>query len=452
MSQGEHESRAGLATVVTAEEPMRGVQAAAGLDGILDATPRSIDRTPRRNAVAVLLLALGIGFGTLMPAFVALPVVVARIAPESKDIVLGTLLSVQALAGIALAPFFGALSDRTTSRFGMRRPGIAIGGMLVVVGLSILAFADSVPALFAGGVTTALGSTVSGASSFAVIPDSFPDRSRGRILGFKALTATLAGLLASIIGPMLLGNQVALFGVGAVVLAICFLIAVPLLQDRRLDKFERADQSLLSAAFSGYRYNPKSAPDFSWVFVSRFVFTLGISFSTTFAVYFMTDQLMVTPEALPALIGINSVITLAGTALGTLVGAFLADKVPSRKLMVLICGVILGVGAVVVACSDTPTVFLLGTSLLAFAVGVFIPTDGALVMSVLPGGDKHAAKYMAIIGIADQLPRSIGSAVAPAIIALGALTALGGYQVLYLAGAAAAIAGGVVVRMVRGAR
>jgi MFS family permease len=96
--------------------------------------------------------------------------------------------------------------------------------------------------------------------------------------------------------------------------------------------------------------------------------------------------------------------------------------------------------------------FYIGSAIITFAGGMFIPTDGTLVMTVLPGGDKHAAKYMAIITIADQLPRSIGPFVAPAVIALGGLTALGGYPLLYLAAAVAAITGGLLVRNVRSVR
>ena len=406
----------------------------------------------KRNVVAVLLIALGVGFGTLMPALVALPIVIARVSPDSKDVVLGAVLGVQAFLGMALAPLFGALSDRTTSRFGMRRPGIAIGGASIVIGLLILGLATNVPMIFLGTFFMAIGSSISGASSFAVVPDSFPDRTRGRILGFKALTGTLAGLTASIIGPMLLDNQLMLFGLGAGVLAICYLIAVPLLQDRYLDPADVPKQSLLATAFAGYKFNPRSAPDFSWVFVSRFVFTLGIAFSTTFAVYFLTDRLRVSETELPPLIALNSIISLAGTAAGTLIGAFLADKVPSRKVMVMVCSLLMGAGSLTAAFSTSVPVFFIGTTMITISIGLFIPTDGSLVMSVLPGGNKHAAKFMAIIGIADQLPRSIGAAIAPAVIAIGAATALGGYPVLYIAGGIAAILGGLVVRMVKGVR
>ncbi|MET0714985.1 MAG: hypothetical protein ABWY57_08720 [Mycetocola sp.] len=120
--------------------------------------------------------------------------------------------------------------------------------------------------------------------------------------------------------------------------------------------------------------------------------------------------------------------------------------------MVIVCSLLLGAGALTVAFAPSTSVFFIGTTAITLAIGLFIPTDGALVMSVLPGGSKHAAKVMAIIGIAEQFPRSLGAGIAPAIIAVGAFTALGGYPILYIAGAVAAVAGGLIVRMVKGVR
>lgn len=417
-----------------------------------DAQIETLQKPRKRNILAVLLISFGVGIATLMPTMVALPVVIARLSPENKDVVLGTVLGVQAFMGMALAPFFGALSDRTTSRLGMRRPGLIIGGSAIVVGLGVLGFAPNVPTILVGVFLTATGSALSGASSFALIPDLFPDRQRGRILGFKTLVGTSAGMAASIVGPMLLNNQVLLFGAGAIVLAACYFVAVPLIDDRRLDPAEVTRESLLRTAFSAYAYNPKSAPDFSWVFASRAIITLGIALGTSFAVYFLTDQLDILPQQLAPLISLNAVLSLAGTAVGTLVGAVLADKVASRKLMVLIAACFMAAGAVTAALAPSVPVFFVGTAILTFSIGLFIPTDGALVMSVLPGGNTHVARFMAIITIADQLPRSIGPLIAPAVIALGGATAMGGYPVLYISAAAVAIIGGLVVRKVRSVR
>lgn len=415
--------------------------------------PTDVQEFPRkRNVVAVLLIAFAVGTATLTPALVGLPVLVADVAPDNKESVLGMVLGVNAFLGMALAPLFGAVSDRTTSRFGRRRPGMAFGAVGVVTGLLVLSFASNVPMILIGTFAMGVGAAASGASSFALIPDLFPDSSRGRILGFKTLVGSAAGMLASIVGPIFLDNQVLLFGVGAVVLAISYPIALSLIDDTRLDPSLVPQQSLLRTAFSGYVFNPKSAPDFSWVFASRFVFTLGIAFGSSFAVYFLTDQLHITGDDLAPLISLNAIMSLGGVAVGTLIGAFLADKAGSRKQMVLVCSIALAVGVTIAAFAPSAVVFFAGTAIVTLAIGMFIPTDGALVMSVLPGGSAHAAKFMSIITIADQLPRSVGPLIAPAVIGLGGYTALGGYPVLYLTAAVAALAGGLIVRKVKSVR
>ncbi|MGW5569907.1 MFS transporter [Nocardia thailandica] len=405
---------------------------------------------PKRNIAAIWIKGFGIGYATLMPALVALPVYVARLSPDNKETALGTLLGINALIGFLLAPFFGALSDRTTSRFGMRRPGLAVGTAGMVTGLTLMGLANSLALLYVGMAVLAVSSAATGASSYALIPDSVPQRARGLVLGVQTLIGVTAGVAASIIGPRLLGHQLILFTSGAVVLLVCMSIALLLLKDRVLDPAAKSGEPLLRAAFDGYRFDPRKAPDFSWVFASRFVLTLGISFTTAFAVYFLTDQLGVSEHELPSLISLNGVLNLGGTALGTLAGTIVADRVRSQKAIVLFVAIVLSGGTVVVAAAPSVIVFFTGSAIITFAIGLFIPTDGKLVMSVLPGGDQHVGKFMSIITIADQLPRSVGPVLGSGIIALGGRTPLGGYPLVYLVAGVAALTGGLLLRRVKG--
>ncbi|TMR91014.1 MFS transporter [Nonomuraea basaltis] len=425
--------------------------AVAGAGGLAEIEPELPARVPKRNVAAIWIVAFGVGISSVMPALVVIPVMIARISPENKDTVLGAVLGIQAFVGMAFAPLFGALSDRTTSRFGMRRPWLAAGSIGIIGGLFVLGMAASIPMIFLGVIMMAVGGSIT-SPVHALTPDSIPDHYRGRVLGINMLIGVGAGLIAAIVGPMFLNDELILFGGGAVMLAVCMVIALLLIRDRHLDPRDVPREPLLRVLLAAYKVNPKESPDFSWVFASRFVITLGIAFTTTFMIYFLTDQLHVTEQQLPPLITLNAILGLVGVGAGSLVGAILADKIPSRKRLVLTCAILIAVGAVIVAFSSSVPMFYIGSAIVTFAGGMFIPTDGTLVMTVLPGGDKHAAKYMAIITIADQLPRSIGPFVAPAVIALGAHTALGGYPLLYLAAAVAAIIGGLLVRNVRSVR
>ncbi|MFJ9085498.1 MFS transporter [Streptomyces sp. NPDC102384] len=418
------------------------------VDGPAGETP--VEKVSKRAVVAILIMRFGNTVAAMLPALVALPLIMERIAPDHKETALGAATGITAFGGMILAPLCGALSDRTTSRFGMRRPGLAIGAALSVAGLTWLGLANSLPAVFASLVVLAIGQALANASHSAMTPDSIPAHARGRVVGFESMLGLLAALVAGIVGPQFIGNQFLMAAGGVPLLILTFVIGVWIYRDRTLSATEVPQQPLVGTVARAYLFNPKSAPDFSWVWLSRFLVTFGIAFTSSFAIYFLTDHLDVGKKDLPSLISANSVLSMLGALVGTIVGSFVTDRVRSRKPLVLFSALLLAAGSVVVAFAPSVPLFFVGSALIALATGFFLPTDGVLVISVLPGGDKDNARFMSLFVIADQLPRSIGPMLAPAILALGGMTALGGYPVLYLAGGVTAIVGGVVVRRVRG--
>ncbi|MFZ3572252.1 MFS transporter [Streptomyces sp. BH097] len=410
----------------------------------------SVEKVSKRAVTAILIMRFGNTVAAMLPALVALPLIMERIAPDNKETALGVATGITAFGGMILAPLCGALSDRTTSRYGMRRPGLAIGAALAVVGLTWLGLAGSLPAVFGALVVLAIGQALANASHSAMTPDSIPEHARGRVVGFESMLGLLAALIAGIVGPQFIDNQFLMAAGGVPLLIVTFVIGVWIYRDRTLSPTEVPQQPVVRTVARAYIFNPKSAPDFSWVWLSRFLITFGIAFTGSFAIYYLTDHLGVGKKELPSLISANSVLSMLGALVGTIVGSFVTDKVRSRKPLVLISALLLATGSAVVAFAPSVPLFFVGSALIALATGFFIPTDGVLVISVLPGGDKDNAKFMSLFVIADQLPRSIGPMLAPALLALGGMTALGGYPVLYLAGGAVAIIGGVVVRRVRG--
>jgi hypothetical protein len=71
------------------------------------------------------------------------------------------------------------------------------------------------------------------------------------------------------------------------------------------------------------------------------------------------------------------------------------------------------------------------------ATGTLMPVEGA-------------GRYTSLAGLSDSIPRSVGPLLAPAVISLGALTPVGGYPLLYVLGGLLALAGGLMIRRVRG--
>lgn len=79
---------------------------------------------------------------------------------------------------------------------------------------------------------------------------------------------------------------------------------------------------------------------------------------------------------------------------------------------------------------------------------MYFAVELVLATLVLPDPD-NPAKDLGILKIADNLPVTIVSTAAPFLLAIGGG---GNYAALFIAGAIAAVIGGLVILFVRGAR
>lgn len=174
------------------------------------------------------------------------------------------------------------------------------------------------------------------------------------------------------------------------------------------------------------------------------------AFTTTYGIYFLTDQLGVDDVELPGLVTATGLVGLATAVLGAVIGSWASDRFGIRKKLVFCSSLVVSAGAVVISLAPGVGVYFLGMAVTGLATEILMPVDGALVIDVLPGEGAETGKYMAVSGLADSIPRSVGPMLAPMVVAVGGLTPLGGYPALYLAGAGLAIVGGLLVRRING--
>ncbi len=125
-------------------------------------------------------------------------------APGALALVAGPGLIVALISN----PLFGYLSDRTRSRFGRRRPYILVGTLFNMVGLGMMAFANSTLMLMLGLVVVQLANNAAAAPFHALLPDLVPAGQRGKASGYMGL----GQMLGTILGGSLPGI---VFGVNA---------------------------------------------------------------------------------------------------------------------------------------------------------------------------------------------------------------------------------------------
>src|SRR6202011_5150160 len=111
----------------------------------------------------------------LPPLLVTLPLKInalvgIRGAPNSLALVAG----IGALVAMVGNPFFGRMSDRTSSRLGMRRPWMVIGLIGGSLGILLVALAPSILVVLVGWCIAQLLFNALLAAMVAVLPDQVP--------------------------------------------------------------------------------------------------------------------------------------------------------------------------------------------------------------------------------------------------------------------------------------
>lgn len=187
-------------------------------------------------------LGINIASGVLTP--VLTPYLVLLFMPEGQK---NTYLATVRVIGLAVAmlvqPLAGMLSDRSTSRYGRRRPFMVAGTIgnvifLALMGMTPLFIGSPADGFFqsALGVTTAyallmaatvllqVSSNISQGPLQSLIPDLVPEDQRGRSSGIKAVLELLPVFLVIFIGPLvdkgLVGLVVGIIAAGFVVTLI----------------------------------------------------------------------------------------------------------------------------------------------------------------------------------------------------------------------------------------
>ena len=135
----------------------------------------------------------------------------------------------------------------------------------------------------------------------------------------------------------------------------------------------------------------------------------------------------------------------------SLIGGILSDKIGKRRPFVAVAGLIMVAGLVLLAFAPDVTTLIIAQAIIGLGAGSFFSVDLALATQVLPNKDD-TAKDLGVLNIANNVPQSLAPAIAPAIIAFGATTAIGGYTTWYLFGAAISLAGAILVYRIKGVK
>jgi MFS family permease len=385
-------------------------------------------------AYATLWLAL------LTPAIISLALRVRQLAPGNAAEPISWVLMAGALVALVSNPVFGALSDRTTSRFGRRRPWMVGGVLCGCAALAVIGLAPTINIVLLGWCLAQLAYNAVLASLVAIIPDRIPPAQRGTVVGILGVCMPIGQITGTFLVQQLSFNMTwvlvvpGLIGIAGVLLLVFALPEEPL-RPAPSPGAQAAQPAALAVS------PPRDHRDFSWAWLSRVLFTTGSCFLQAYQPFLLIEKLGLNPADVPRLIFRSTVVGAVMVVLWSLIAGRLSDRTRMRRPFVMAGSLIQGIGLWLIAASDSYTMLLFGVALTGMGHGVYEGVDLALVTDVLPDRDQHAAKDLGLLNIANTLPQVIAPLCAPAILAVSR----GDYTLLFAVAGAVAVLGAAVL-------
>jgi MFS family permease len=403
-------------------------------------------RVGKRWIALIALANLGLYLGYFGPLEVLLPNQVQAIAGSGHKVaVLGWVTGIGAAVAMISNPVAGALSDRTTSRFGRRHPWTVCGALAGAAALLLLAGQHTIAGLIIGWCLAQAGLNAMQASITAGVPDHVPVAQRGLVSGWIGLPQTVGVVLAvALVTVAVTGNGgYALIAALVVICALPFALTTP---DPPLPRADRAPFEWGAFARS-FWLSPRRYPDFAWAWLTRFAVNLGNAMAILYLLYFLRDQvhysrLFPGHKAEDGLL-ILILVYMAAVVITAVTGGVISDRSGRRKLLVTVAGLVMAVPAVMLALWPLWPVAIAAAAIMGLGFGVYLSVDQALVTQVLPSAAGRA-KDLGIINIANSGPQVLAPAIAAPLV-----SQLGGYMTLYLSVAAITVAGSAFVWKIR---
>jgi len=397
--------------------------------------------------------AYNVQWGALLA--IVLPSQIAAIVGDAhKELFNGLIPPIGAALSLALTPIAGALSDRSSSRFGRRRPFMLVGSIINIAFLLLMAgftHGSGVWLFLLCYLGVQIGTNWCGGPYAGLIPDVVPTAQRGAASGWLALMNALGTLTGAIAAGALVRNERYSPIYLTIVAAVIVFLSLTLwgVHERPAPRVARPP---LATLWRDFLPRGASYRNFYLVLVTRALVTMGIYSVFTFFQFFLKDILHA-PHPVQQTSYLIAIIIGAGVPT-SLVAGNLSDR-HGRKPLVYLSGGLMALASIVfigVALAPSlPFIYVVG-AVFGVGYGAYLAVDWALAVDVLPKGDA-AAKDMGIWHVALVLPQMIAPAITGLTLTLfKPVGLLLGYTVVFVLTAVWFVLGTVFVRAIRGVR
>ncbi len=389
------------------------------------------------------------------------------VGSEQQGTAFGSLRLYTLMIALLVQALMGMLSDRSTLRWGRRRPFILVGTLLNMACIIAIGYSPDYWFLFGAVVLSQIASNIAHAAEQGLIPDLVPEDRRGRFSGVKSIMELLpviivaftvgkliaagqmwAGILVAIgilflsmavtmfvheeprheppgrldwkpfgrIVAMTLVFMVVILGLGEIVKGISKLLngidSVPtLLIVMGVTGLLAMGAAVVAGVWASVRISiggeeARRHPSFTWWVVNRLAFLVGVNNLAGFAVYFLQARLGLKGEAAAGPASQLMMVVGILILLCALPSGWLADRI-GRKRLVALSGITAAAGALVLVLAPSMIVIYAGGCIIGAATGMFFTTNWALGTDVVP--KEEAGRYLGISNLAGAGAGAVGA-------------------------------------------
>lgn len=390
----------------------------------------------------------GVWIAQLTPIQLLLPAQVTQVLdldPQAwvrNVVAFGVVSGIAGVCAVIAYPLTGALSDRTTSRVGRRRPWIIIGTVLFAVALTLLGRQHSIAGVAVWWALSLVGFCVLTAALTAVISDQVPVGQRATVSGWMAAPQPIGVLLGVAVLVALGLSRATGYLTVAITLLVCGIGFVLRMPDEVLPASARPPLSL-GAFVRGFWISPREHPDFGWTLASRVLVNIANALTTTLLLYFLEFGLGMPSGPAQSLLVVVIAIYSAASVIASLLVGRLSDRAGKRKRYVIITALLQSAaGLILIMAPGRPTV-IIAAILCGFGFGAFLAVDQALATQVLPAAESRG-KDLGIMNIAYAIPQAFAPLAGAGLVVLA-----GGFWLLFVFVVVVAAAGALALRGVR---
>jgi|LDZU01.1.fsa_nt_gi Na+/melibiose symporter-like transporter len=366
------------------------------------------------NLISINIYWFGLSFlwNTLHP--IVLPAILLNFVPDAnKNTYLGLLTFLGLILAMVVQPISGAASDRSTSRWGKRRPFIALGTLLDLVVLLFIAFTNTLTGIFLGYIILQIASNIAQGPMQGLIPDLVPEKQKGLASGIKNFMDVFGLIAASLLAGILLvpGEPRPIRVFLAVMGILCISAIITIITTRENTNEKQIPTKLETFSLRNiFSLDIKSNRAFFNLIISRFIFLLGVYGIQTFAQYYIRDVLAV-DNAVKAT-GMLMIVIAISLIICVLISGFLSDRTGPGKLMNAAM-LITAVGGFSLIFVQDMKMLMVVAGFIGAGMGLYLTSNWTMAVKVAPA--DQAGRFLGLTNLATAGASALGRLEGPLI-------------------------------------